>query len=340
MKTILDIFTLATTGALLIFSSCTSDSKQPPTDRIAETNGTTKAVVYAAPAFHADSAYYFVEKQVSFGPRNTNSQGHKACAQWLSVELKKYADNVIEQRALLKAFDGTLLNAVNFIAEFNPENKKRILLCAHWDTRPFADQDSSRENEPILGANDGGSGVGVLLEVARQLKAKNPGVGVDIILFDAEDYGQPDDSPLPRVPDSYCLGSQYWSRNLHQPNYIARYGILLDMAGADQATFTQEGSSMQYAPYVVDMVWKAGNDIGYGQYFVNEKTKGIIDDHFYINRLAGIRCIDIIHYDYNTASNFWKHWHTHGDTIDKISRPTLKAVGQTLLEVLYREINS
>lgn len=293
-----------------------------------------------APEFNADSAFEYTAAQVKFGPRIPNSAAHRQCADWMAAKMQEFCDTVIVQSYRVTAFDGKVLDSKNIIASFHPDLGNRILLCAHWDTRPWADQDSVRKKEPIDGANDGASGVGVLMEVARQLSAAKPGIGVDIIFFDAEDYGQPDDSEFPPMDDSYCLGSQYWAKNPHTPNYIARYGILLDMAGAEKATFTQEGSSMQFAPYIVDMVWKAGNEIGYGDHFINEKTKGIIDDHFYINRLAGIRCIDIIHYDYNTPSNFWKHWHTHGDTIDKISKPTLKAVGQTLLEVLYRELNS
>ncbi len=338
MKVLRFIFTISVTAALSVLTSCTSDSKQPTADNVDATNSKPKEVVYAAPAFNADSAYYFVEKQVSFGPRNTNSQGHKACAQWLSVELKKYADNLIEQRAVLKAFDGKMLNAVNFIAEFNPESKKRILLCAHWDTRPFADQDSSRENEPILGANDGGSGVGVLLEVARQLKAKNPGIGVDIILFDAEDYGQPDDSPLPRVQDSYCLGSQYWGKNKHRKDYTANYGILLDMVGGKGAKFVWEATSINFAQSVLSKVWGVGNELGYGGYFNYFQKSGITDDHLYVNQLTGIPTIDII--EHNTSSQsgtFHPAWHTHHDDMDVIDSQTLKAVGQTLLEVIYRE---
>ncbi len=328
---------LAGTIALLMAAGCGNESSHTSTSGSTSSSGKP---ALKAPAFDADSAFEFTAQQVKFGPRVPNSTAHKQCADWMASKMEEFCDTVIVQSYRVKAFDGKMLDSRNIIASFHPDLGNRILLCAHWDTRPWADQDSVRKNEPIDGANDGASGVGILMEVARQLSVSRPNLGVDIIFFDAEDYGQPDDSELPPMEDSYCLGSQYWAKNLHQPNYIARYGILLDMAGADQATFTQEGSSMQYAPYVVDMVWKAGNDIGYGQNFVNEKTKGIIDDHFYINRLAGIRCIDIIHYDYNTPSNFWKHWHTHGDTIDKISRPTLKAVGQTLLEVLFREVNS
>ena len=317
---------------VLLWWGCGNEGK-----KVQEQQTATRPKVNA-PVFNADSAFAYVEQQVKFGPRVPNSTAHVKCADWMTNKMKDFADTVIVQQYRVRAFDGKVLDSKNIIASFRPSLGNRILLCAHWDTRPFADQDTVRTQEPIDGANDGASGVGVLMEVARQLSIARPELGVDIIFFDAEDYGQPENSSFPPMDDSYCLGSQYWAKNLHTPNYMARYGILLDMVGAPQSTFTQEGTSMQFAPYVVDIVWKAAHEIGYSDYFLNEKTKGIIDDHFYINRIAGIRCIDIIHYDFQTPSNFWKHWHTHGDTIDKIDRKSLKAVGQTVLEVLFREI--
>ena len=321
-------------GVCVGLFSCNNDGGKKGND----TSQPIPAQTMKAPSFNADSAFAFVKQQVDFGPRVPNSNAHTKCADWMANVMNGYADTVIVQRYNVTAFDGKVLNSKNIIASFRPALGNRILLCAHWDTRPFADQDTERKNEPIDGANDGASGVGVLMEVARQLSIAKPNLGVDIIFFDAEDYGQPDDSEFPPMEDSYCLGSQYWAKNLHTPNYIARYGILLDMVGAEHSTFTQEGTSVQYAPYVVDLVWKTAASAGYSDYFLMQKTKGIIDDHFYINRISGIRCVDIIHYDFNTTSNFWKHWHTHGDTIDKIDKNTLKATGQTLLEVLFREI--
>lgn len=327
-------FALFICSAMLLFSAC---SNQPSdSGKTAASDGNTPPALNV-PAFNADTAFYFVKKQVDFGSRIPNSPAHVACGDWLAEKFSQYADTVIQQSFRVRAFDGKTLNARNIIASFHPEYEKRILLCSHWDTRPFADQDTERKNEPIDGANDGASGVGVLMEVARQLALSDSKVGVDLILFDVEDYGQPDDSPLQRMQDSYCLGSQYWARNFHVPNYVAQYGILLDMVGGQNVRFTQEGTSMQYAPYIVDKVWKIASATGFSDAFVFEKTKGIIDDHYYINNLAGIRCIDIIHYEYSSPSGFWKHWHTHGDTIDKIDPNSLRKVGQVLLEVLYRE---
>lgn len=320
-------------GVLLLFTACTGNN-----------SGKTDTAVQPAtqnniqvPAFNADSAYSYVARQVAFGPRVPNMKSHVACGDWMIAQLKMYCDTVYVQPFQVRAFDGKVLNGRNIIGAFQPDAGNRILLCAHWDTRPFADQDSARKNEPIDGANDGASGVGILLEVARQLKTANSKMAVDIVFFDAEDYGQPDDSELPQMEDSYCLGSQFWAKNLHVAGYFARFGILLDMAGASGSTFTQEGTSMRYAPEIVNLVWSTAANAGFSDYFIPEPTKGIIDDHYYINSLTHIKCVDIIHYDHSTPSNFWKYWHTHGDTMDKIDKGTLHAVGQTLLEVLYRQ---
>ena len=289
------------------------------------------------PIFNPDSAYYFVEKQVSFGPRVISSAPWKNCAIWLEKKFKTYTPNVIVQEAPITTYDGKKHTLKNIIASFSPEKNNRIALFAHWDSRHIADHDTKNQDAPILGANDGGSGVGVLLELARQFSIKNPTIGVDIILFDAEDYGQPEDSKFPIMQDSWCLGSQHWSKNPHKPNYYARYGILLDMVGAKNATFRKEEISSYYAPNILEKVWRKANQLGYGNHFVFENAKQIVDDHLYVNQITGIPTIDIIEYDPATESNFNKHWHTHKDDMDNIDKNTLNAVGQTLLEVIYNE---
>ena len=289
------------------------------------------------PIFNPDSAYHFVEKQVSFGPRVISSAPWKNCAIWLEKKFKTYTPNVIVQEAPITTYDGKKHTLKNIIASFSPEKNNRIALFAHWDSRHIADHDTKNQDAPILGANDGGSGVGVLLELARQFSIKNPTIGVDIILFDAEDYGQPEDSKFPIMQDSWCLGSQYWSKNPHKPNYYARYGILLDMVGAKNATFRKEEISSYYAPNILEKVWRKANQLGYGNHFVFENAKQIVDDHLYVNQITGIPTIDIIEYDPATESNFNKHWHTHKDDMDNIDKNTLNAVGQTLLEVIYNE---
>jgi glutaminyl-peptide cyclotransferase len=316
----------------LFFTGCTN------TDSVKDQNKENIAKVeLVVPSFNPDSAFLYVKKQVDFGPRVPNTSAHDKCADWLVNELKQYMDTVIVQEFKTRVFNGKVLDGKNIIGSIHPGKGNRILLSSHWDTRPFADQDSVRKNEAIDGANDGASGVGVLIEIARQLAITKPDLGVDIIFYDIEDYGQPENSGYPEMEDSYALGTQYWAKNLHTPNYFARFGILLDMVGASHAIFTQEGTSMQYAPEIVNLVWNTASSIGYSDYFPFEKTNSIIDDHYYINGLASIKCIDIIHYDYTTRSKFWKHWHTHGDSIDKIDPVTLKVVGQTLLQVLFKE---
>jgi len=291
------------------------------------------------PSFNADSAFDFIAHQVAFGPRVPNTKGHDDCADYLIAKLESYADTVILQEAQLTAFDGTILDSKNIIASFKPLRAKRVMLCAHWDTRPFADQDDENQNIAIEGANDGGSGVGVLLEIARQFSMNKPDIGVDIILFDCEDYGQPSDSELPYMEHSYCLGSQYWAQNLHKPNYYAKYGILLDMVGGKDAIFTQELVSRTFAKSVVRKVWNAAANIGYGNHFRFQETNLIIDDHLYINNFAKGRVptIDIIEYDPSTESHFYEHWHTHEDKLENIDKNTLKAVGQTVMQVVYSE---
>ena len=294
----------------------------------------------AIPAFNGDSAYDFIEKQVNFGPRVPNKAAHKACAAFLVEKLKSYTPQVIEQDFESTAYDGTVLSLKNIIASFNPGQSKRILLAAHWDTRPFADQDSVAFNEPITGANDGGSGVGVLLEIARQLHLNGDfDVGVDIILFDGEDYGVPaNENGFRDVPYAgFCLGSQHWSRNKHIPNYSAYYGVLLDMVGARGAKFYQEGLSMNSAPTIVKKVWDYGHSLGYGDYFIYQKSEEILDDHKFVNQWANIPMIDIIEHDPSEGNYFGKYWHTHRDNMDLIDKNTLKAVGQTVLKLIYME---
>lgn len=289
------------------------------------------------PPFNADSAYAFVAKQVSFGPRVPNSEGHAQCAAWMIALLKSYADTVIVQKADLKAFDGKVLHAKNIIASFNPQSETRIMLSAHWDTRPFADQDSKDQDKPIDGANDGASGVGILLEIARAYRIQKPSIGVDIILWDAEDYGQPADSKFPEMEDSYCLGSQYWAKNMHRPNYTAKWGILLDMCGALGASFSKEQQSVKFAGNLVDRTWQNAQTLGYSSIFLQEYGDPIIDDHYYINTLAHIPTIDIIHRTNSTRSGFGPYWHTHNDNMNSIDKNVLRAVGETVIYTVAQE---
>ena len=288
------------------------------------------------PTFNADSAYAYIQKQVDFGPRVPNTVGHKECAQYLIESFKRFGASVEVQEDVVQRYDGLDMNMKNIIASYNPNEYRRILLCAHWDTRFMADFDKTNINQPIIGANDGGSGVGVLLEIARQINSNPINIGVDIILFDVEDQGQPN-GDINIVKDSWCLGSQYWSKQPHEKNYFADYGILLDMVGAKDAKFTKEGASVYYASKVVDEVWSIARNNGFSEFFISQKTDPIIDDHIYINNLINIPTINIVEHDATTHNKFNKHHHKQSDDMQIIDRKTLNAVGQTVLEVLYSE---
>ena len=260
-----------------------------------------------------------------------------ACGDWLEAELTRLGAQVTAQRVTLRAYDGTVLAARNIVGSYKPEVKKRVLLCAHWDSRPWADADPDPKHHrtPILGANDGASGVGVLLEVARQLQAQPAAIGVDIIFFDAEDYGTHADDEESTEGITWCLGSQYWARVPHTANYNARFGILLDMVGGKEARFHREGYSDYFAKHIVDKVWAAAQASGNGQWFPYADGGVITDDHLPINQIARIPCIDIIgHYP---ETGFAPTWHTMDDTMENIDPAVLRAVGQTVLQVIYNE---
>ncbi len=316
---------------LLPFAACQNDGASAPKAESAEEKAPKKQV--QVPAFNRDSAYAYIEKQLSFGPRVPNTEEHLACKAWLSGKLAAFGAEVIEQDFVATAYTGEKLQSTNIIGQYNVDNPRRILLAAHWDTRPFADSPLSQERkeEPILGADDGASGVGVLLEIARQLQSNPIDLGVDIIFFDAEDYGES------QSRDSWALGSQYWSRNIHRSGYRPEYGILLDMVGSRGARFAQEYYSVNFAPKVVRKVWRLANNMGYGNYFVNEQGGNITDDHFFVNTIAQIPMINIINQPIDSETGFGSYWHTHDDDIDIIHKNTLRAVGQVVLAVLYRE---
>ena len=297
------------------------------------------------PSFNADSAYAFTKAQCDFGPRDMNTRGHDLCGEWIVSKFKEYGCKVTTQTATLVGYDGTKLRSRNIMASINPEATTRILLCAHWDSRPWADNDPDSANwrKPILAANDAASGVAVMLELARIIgkskdeKAFNKQLGIDFVCFDAEDWGTPQWADVADDADSWALGAQYWSKNLPQ-GYEARYGILLDMVGGVGAKFYREGMSMQYAPEIVKKVWRAAREVGFGSYFPKEDGGVITDDHVPVNQFAKIPTIDIIPYYADCQqSSFGPTWHTLADNMENIDKNTLKAVGQTLVQVIYKE---
>ena len=263
-----------------------------------------------------------------------NTEAHAQTKTWLVEKLKTFGGEVIEQDFEAEAYDGTLLNGTNIIARYAPELDDRILLAAHWDTRPWADSKLETDANAIInGADDGASGVGVLLEIARQLGLSTPDIGVDIILLDAEDYGKSESDG--GSTNSYALGAQHYARNILKPK--PRFGILLDMVGARDARFAVEGYSMQYAPDVVRKVWRLAEGMGYGSYYVNERGGTITDDHYFLNTIGKIPTIDIINLRSGTESPFPTHWHTGDDNMDVIDKRTLRAAGQVVLAVVFRE---
>ena len=323
---------LWTASALLTLTAC-------GTRKTADTSVEKPEIAVQVPAFNADSAYQYINDQVNFGPRVPNSEGHRACAQYLIDQLKRFGASVIEQDMDVVAYEGTLLKAKNIIGAYKPESKKRIALFAHWDTRPWADADPDKANHkrPIPGANDGASGVGVLLEIARQIQLQQPELGIDIILFDAEDYGTHSEFDGEHTEEAWCLGAQYWAQNPHVQNYNARFGILLDMVGGKSALFFREYYSEYYAKDIVNKVWKTAKKLKYDNYFINQSMGGATDDHLFVNRLSGIKTIDIVPTDPEGNYSFDPTWHTMKDDMDNIDRKVLKAVGQTVLDVIFHE---
>ncbi|MDE7351168.1 MAG: M28 family peptidase [Muribaculaceae bacterium] len=306
--------------SMTIIISCGAGKKTTPAPEQsnAEEQSTAAASSYA---FSPDSAYAFVEKQVSFGPRVPGSEAHRLCGDWLAGKLKAFGADVAEQTAELTAFDGTRIPMRNIFARINPQAGKRILLLAHWDSRPWADHDPdpSRRSSPIDGANDGASGVGVLLELSRSLQ--DSGAGIDILLCDAEDWGEESND------ESWALGARHFAANLPEKGYMPAAAILLDMVGAPDATFMREYFSQLADPALADEIWSTAKSLGYGDMFVNRMGSAVNDDHVELIK-AGIPTIDII--DYREGSGFFSGWHTSADNMDAISKETLGAVGKVL----------
>lgn len=310
------------------------------------------------PVFNEDSAFAFCEAQCAFGPRTMNSEAHDKCGAWLMERFAQYGCEVITQKADIKGWDGKTLRSTNIIARMNPSAAERIIVCAHWDSRPWADNDPDSLNwqKPVMGANDGASGVAVMLEMARAINAygaENAGsiaadslsldYGIDFVCFDAEDYGAPEWAGIEDTELTWALGSQYFAKNIpSMPGekdvaMPTRYtfGILLDMVGGQGAHFYQEGYSRHYAQNIVDGVWQAAVEAGYASYFPAQPGGFVSDDHKALNDV-GIPTIDIIpYYPDCPQSGFGPTWHTVNDDMNHIDKSTLKAVGQTVLHYLY-----
>ncbi len=288
----------------------------------------------AIPAFSADSAYHFVEAQLAFGNRIPGSKGWEQCAAWFEAQLQRWCDTVIVQPFNAKLWDGSNVPGRNIIGSLNPMASKRVLLAAHWDSRMWADHDPDDANRrnPVPGANDGASGAAVLLEMARTMSQMPPSVGVDFILFDVEDQGQPEWADT-YEDNTWCKGSQYWAQNRHIPYYTAVYGVLFDMVGTTQPRFTKEQVSRHYAPGLTDKLWNTAAALGYSNIFVNQTTDPILDDHLYVNQIAGIPMADIV--QNSPTTSFFSHWHTTTDNLDNVSAESLRIVATVTMKTIY-----
>lgn len=301
------------------------------------TDANVAKTAQALPRFVADSAYAYVARQCEFGPRVPGTEAQRLCAEWLESELRRHGAEVSVQRGEVVAYDGRTLPAVNLVGSYNPGAQMRVLLLSHWDSRPVADHDPdpSRHKEPVMGANDGASGVGVLLELARLAGEQLPQVGIDLLLTDVEDYGAPEDLPGHHDEKWWALGTQLWCKEMARQGYRAQYGILLDMVGSADATFYREYYSERYAEAFVNQVWQNAAALGYGSLFIDQLGGGVTDDHVFVNRMLNVPCLDIIDYRMGDDGGFCPEWHTTTDTMDKISKTTLEKVGRVLVSVLW-----
>ena len=286
-------------------------------------NGCTRNL----PQFDGERAYQSLVGLVEFGPRNPGSPGHENALKFIKNELSRVSDRVFEQRFFVSLnHSNDSLELTNIVASFSPEKGNRVLLCAHWDTRPWADQDPNPENrtKPILGANDGASGVACLLEIARIIQDRKPRYGVDIVLFDGEDFGNPGwEEEIPY--SGYLLGSSYFAQStLGGSGYRPQFGILVDMVGDRDLNIYMEGNSIQFAPERVKWVFEKAKGI---PQFHPEVRHYVTDDHIPLNQ-AGIPTILLIDFEY-------PYWHTLEDTPDKCSSESLQAIGDLLIRILY-----
>ena len=319
-------------GILVLLLLCVSCVKQQQSSTTNSQHST----------FSADSAYTYIAQQVAFGARVPGSLAHEQCGDWLVRQLARHGAQVKNQYGVMTNYAGKSQDIRNIVAFFEGDTQTAILLCAHWDCRPWSDEEELYENRfsPILGANDGASGVGVILEIVRQLdilKAQGEFVpSVQVVFFDCEDMGTPSHYTGAQRDNTWCLGSQLWAKLLTQNSeFKIQYGILLDMVGDPSATFPREYFSMKYAANYVEQVWRTASRLGYGRYFVQQSTYyPITDDHQYVNVIAGIPCLDIIDYKANTGTGFAPWWHTQQDDMRNINHQTLQAVGETVLTVI------
>ncbi len=316
---------LGLTFALSLMTSCgnASQSKKQQDKTSTESIEPQKE---KAVSFNADSAFRYVNDQVAFGARVPNTPEHKACGDWIIDKMNYWGYVTSEQTFQGTDYHGKAITGRNIIASLNPEATNRILLLAHYDTRAVADHDAhlDNQNKPILGADDGASGVAVLLELARSAKARQSALGLDFLFVDLEDGGQGGSD------DGWCQGSLYWAKEPHKADYNAKCAILLDMVGGKNAKFCWEAYSKTYAAPYLYTLWDTAAKLGWGAYFVNKEAGALVDDHVSIIKGRKIPAVDIVNYDSDRENGFGKHWHTQDDNLNVISKETLQAVGETV----------
>ena len=295
-------------------------------------------------SFSGDSAYAYVAGQVAFGPRVPGTDAHHDCVQYIGRTLERFGATVEIQTGEVMRYDGEWQHVANICAHLPADSayqgEKTVLLCAHYDSRPWADQeeDYSHRMSPIPGANDGASGVGVLMEVARQWQnLSERKLPVEIVLFDCEDMGTPQFYTGKQREHTWCLGAQLWARMLvesRESKAVYAFGILLDMVGDPNASFPREYYSEQYAGKYVEKIWRTAEQLGYAHRFVSTRSYPITDDHYYVNTIAKIPCVDIIHYVPGSETGFAWWWHTHSDDMRNVNPGTLQEVGKVVMAVL------
>ena len=311
-----------------------------------KTSGTATSDTIAlkpAPQFCTDSAMAFVEAQCRFGARTPMSTAHDSCCSWIAAEFRRLGAAVAFQNIVAEGYDSTIMHGTNIMASINPESIDRVLLSAHYDSRYWADNDPDAANHhlPVMAANDGASGVAVMLEMARAMTQMPISYGVDFVCFDLEDQGIPrwaETDEEPADPYSYwCLGSRKWAEQAYFGGYRARFAVNLDMVGGRNARFAMESYSLRFARPVVDMIWHVAHQIGYGDTFPLEEGGSVMDDHVSLYQYAHIPAIDIVPHVTGQRSSFGDTWHTVHDTPANIDASVMKAVGQVLLQVLYKD---
>ena len=272
--------------------------------------------------FAGARAFGYLEQQMQFGPRIPGTAAHERTGDWILQHLRATADSVVVQSITHVTRQGATLHLRNFIARFRPGAPDRVLFLAHWDTRPHADQSANlgQQRLPVPGANDGASGVAVLLGVADALKAKPPSLGVDLLFVDGEDFGN-----FARDTNDVLIGSRYFASH-RPPAYQPLFAVLFDMVADKDQQFYYEGNSQAFAPEVVDRVWRTAADLGYGRIFQPGVKHTLTDDHVALQQ-AGIHAIDVVDFDY-------PYWHTREDTIDKVSAASLQVVGDVAVALV------